>query len=215
VSDRQAHAFNLAVPTLVQSNPQPGGIRQFPNYFNFGRGRYALFDPDTGPELFYRFFVRMSLYFYIIYFRYSIPGVKEAIGKLSIIGEQKKSFCVVVEPAHGKNPCSKIGEKIQDSPAALGIGRGGYTAAGFIEGENNPLCPERNWLAVQANAVLQRIYAEAELGLPAVYFDPALPDQFFGGAPRGYSSLCEKFLKPHYTGSRRWQIGKSDFYLQL
>jgi hypothetical protein len=183
VSDRQAHAFDLAVPTLVQSNSQPGGIRQFPNDFNFGRGRYALLDPDTGPELFYRFFVRMSLYFYIIYFGYAIARMKEAIGKLSIIGEQKKSFCVVVEPAHGKNPCSKIGEKIQDSPAALGIGCGGYAAAGLIEGEKNPLCLHTNGITVQANAVFQSIDAEAEFGLLAVYFHPALPDQFFGSAP--------------------------------
>ena len=147
------------------------------------RGRYALLDPDTGPELFYRFFVRMSLYFYIIYLRYSIAGMKEAIGKLPVIGEQKKSFGVVVEPAHGKNPYSEIGEKIQDSPAALGIGCGGYAAAGLIEGEKNLLCLESNGLTVQANAVLQRIDAAAELGLLAVYFHPALPDQFFGGAP--------------------------------
>jgi hypothetical protein len=197
VSDRQAHAFDLAVPTLVQGNSQPCGIRQFPDDFNFGRGRYALVDPDTGPELFYRFFVRMSLYFYIIYLRYSIPGMKEAIGELSIIGEQKKSFRVVVKPAHGKNACSKIGEIIQDSPAALGIGCGGYAASGLIEGDKNFLCAESDGLAVQANAVFQRIDAEAEFGLPAVYFHPALPDQLFGGAPRADSSLCEKFLKPH------------------
>jgi hypothetical protein len=182
VSDRQAHAFDLAVPTLVQGNPQPGGIGQFPNDFNFGRGRYAFLNPDTEPELFYRFFVRMSLYFYIIYLRYSIPGMKEAIGKFSIIGEQKKSFRVVVEPAHGKNPCSKVGKKIEDSPAALGIGCGGYAASGLIEGEKNDLCAESDGLAVQANAVFHRIDAEADFGLPAVHFHPALPDQFFGGA---------------------------------
>jgi hypothetical protein len=101
----------------------------------------------------------MSLYFYIIYLRYSIPGVKEAIGKLSIIGEQKKSFCVVVEPAHGINAFLEVGEKIQDSPSALGIGRGCYAAAGLIEGENNPICAESNRLAVQANQVFQGIYA--------------------------------------------------------
>ena len=166
----------------MQSDPQPGGIRQFPNDFNFGRGRYALFKPDTGLELFYRVFVRMSLYFYIIYLRYSIPGMKEAIGKFSIIGEQKKSFRVVVEPAHGKNPCSKVGKKIEDSPAALGIGCGGYAASGLIEGEKNDLCAESDGLAVQANAVFHRIDAEADFGLPAVHFHPALPDQFFGGA---------------------------------
>jgi hypothetical protein len=202
VSDRQAHAFDLAVPTLVQGNPQPGGIGQFPNDFNFGRGRYAFLNPDTEPELFYRFFVRMSLYFYIIYLRYSIPGMKEAIGKFSIIGEQKKSFRVVVEPAHGKNPCSEIGQKIQDSPAAPGIGCGGYATGGLIEGENNALRLERNRLSVEANAVRQRIDAAAEFGPLTVHLNPALPDQFLGGASRADSSPREKFLKPHYIKKR-------------
>jgi hypothetical protein len=47
VPDRLAHALYLTVPTLMESNPDPGGVWQFANYFNTGRGRYALRQPDT------------------------------------------------------------------------------------------------------------------------------------------------------------------------
>jgi hypothetical protein len=124
--------------------------------------------------------------------------MKEAIGKLPVIGEQKKSFGVVVEAADRKNPYAEIGEKIQDSPAAPGIGCGGYATGGLIEGENNALGLERNGLSVEANAVRQRIDAAAEFGPLTVHLNPALPDQFLGGASRSDSSPREKFLKPHH-----------------
>ena len=109
--------------------------------------------------------------------------MKEAIGKLPVVGKQKKSFGVIVQPADRKNPYAEVGEKIQDCPAALWIGSGGYAVAGFIEGQNNPLRLEKNGLFIEAHAVPQRIDAAAEFGLLTVNLNPALPDQLLGGAP--------------------------------
>ena len=125
--------------------------------------------------------------------------MKKAVGEFSVIGEQKQAFGVKIESADGKNPHSEIGQKIEHRQASLRIRRRGDTPAGFIQGDENLPPRETDRPAVEANAVFAGIDAAAKFGLLAVHFHPALPDQFFGGAPGTNPGLREKLLKPHHT----------------
>jgi hypothetical protein len=76
-----------------------------------------------------------------------------------------------------------------------------------MEGENEPLSGQGKRFCVEAYAVPHGIHAAAEFGPLSVYFHPALPDQFFGGAPGSDPRLREKFLKPHCARDRILDIG--------
>jgi len=86
----------------------------------------------------------------------------EEVGKVSVVGKKKQSFCINVEATHRINPLLYSLQKIHDGRSILGISYGCEVSAWLIEKEGHIRFESDESLSIDLDVVFQGICFETE-----------------------------------------------------
>ena len=123
----------------------------------------------------------------------AVPRMREAVGQLAVVGDEDQPFARHIEPADAKHARRIRRQQIGHARPAGRIARRGNDAGRLVDGEVHQL-RLRQHFAIDANFLLQRIDARAQLGddLP-IDFDAAFANQLFAFAPAGNAGGARTF----------------------
>ncbi len=135
-----------------------------------------------------------------------VAGVHDPVGNVPVVGEQKKAFCVPVQPPHRIDTLRYVNQIHHGPPAALVTGRGDVPGWLVEEDRTRSLRPEQP--AVNANLSPQRVDLGAKFGHRlTVYGDPSGADQLLGRTARARAASSHHTLQPLHGASPPPSIG--------
>ena len=118
----------------------------------------------------------------------------QTMGQLSVVGEEKKPFRIIVQPPHRENTDILFSNEVQDRGPSLGVLRSCYDASGFVQKDINLTRMRGNPTAVDLDVVPQGMGLIADPRPAAVYRNAPLPDQLFSLPPGGDPRLGQDLL---------------------
>src|SRR5680860_483081 len=184
VADLLHHAANLAFAALAKDKlDQKEVIANLLQELRRYRAGKPVFEADSGFEPLKRARIWLAVDLDEILLGRPVPRVKEAIGRISVIGEEKQAFALAVQPTHVKEMVELRREEMIDSSSAARVVARGYIAARLVECDPLDLV-EVHTPAVDLHLVQSGGDALAELGGAPVHGDPALADEVLATTAR-------------------------------
>ncbi len=136
----------------------------------------------------------------------SVAGVHDPVGNVPIVGEQKKAFCVPVQPPDRIDTLRHIDQIHHGPPAALIAGGG--DVAGWLVEKNRAGALRAEQPAVNANLGAQRVDLGAKFRHRlTVYSDSSGADQFLCRTARTCAASGHHTLQPLHGASPPPSIG--------
>src|ERR1700722_7280300 len=120
-------------------------------------------------------------------------GQFESAGERAVIGEQKESFGVEIEPADADEARQAFGQMRKQGRPALRIRARGQQAPRIVVEEEPRALTRRQWLAIDADAVAGGDVERGRLDHCAVDSDPPGGDPFLRLAARGETGAGNHF----------------------
>jgi hypothetical protein len=62
-----------------------------------------------------------------------VPGVSEVEAEFSVVGEEKESLAVLIQPSYGEQIAPLAGKQVEDRPSLFRVASGAEEAAGLVE----------------------------------------------------------------------------------
>jgi hypothetical protein len=103
----------------------------------------------------------------------------QAVGKVTVIGQQQQTLGRHVEPSDRKNSFFDINE-INDGTPSPGVAPGCDYPRGFVQDHISLLRIDRNPVTIESYLVARGIDLHAEYGGPPVHRDSSLSDKVLG-----------------------------------
>jgi hypothetical protein len=209
VADLLEHLAQFTVSSLDQRNFKPGivAMANLPDTRRCGANssfaRLALVDAHTFAKLVESTLVRLTGDLHQIDLFHSGSGARQLVGQLAVVGHQQQALAQIVQPAHGVQALSQLGEKLHHRGTAFGVAYGSDVALGLVQHEVTKAFGAVQQLAVHADMVAAWVSLRAELGhCCAVHLHAAFCDQFFRVAAAGDTGLGQDLLQTLEFGRR-------------
>lgn len=196
MSDGFAHPADFAVSAFGESDLDPG-MAAFGHAEAFdmeGVGR-SVVEGDAEHQAFEGIGFGVAGEFGEVGARDLVGGVKESIGEIAVVGEEKQAFGFVIEATDGIDPFGDLWEEIEDGGTAEIVVAGGDISARLVEEEIDFGFGGGERFAVDGDGVLIRVNAHPDLCGFSVDLDLALEDHLFGFAARGDPGFGKDFLQ--------------------
>ncbi len=202
VSDRFAHSPNLARAPFVQHDGQQRLVRPCAEaglqYPGLRRRRPAPLDDDACPEPLDGARVWNTPDARVVLAFHFVPGVEQAFGQFSIVGQQQQALRIEVQPPDRIDIPARALQQVDDRRAALRVGTRRHVPARLVEQQVAPTFGDADAGTIHPDVVggWVGLLAEFEDG-PPVDGDAALRDERFRGAPRRHARHRQDLLQPH------------------
>ncbi len=141
-----------------------------------------------------------------------MAGVRQAVGKISVVGENEKAFTVFVQTPGTEEALFAIAgwKKLEHGPVVVAVPIGADETFGLVHREGRAIgWPVKNRSSSQRYGITSRIDAGAHGGGFTIYGDDAISDPPLG-LPSGTIPLVgEKSLKFYGAGWRGHGVNRS------
>jgi hypothetical protein len=132
-----------------------------------------------------------------------VPGVRQAVGEVAVIGHEERAARINVKPPHREQPRPRVLEEIDRPAAAGGVVIRAHHAHGLVEKPVfGVLQPQP--LSVQSDVLRLGVGLDAQFGRQtAINRDAAGQDDRLACPPRAPARTRQQFLKSFGSHSRR------------
>jgi hypothetical protein len=195
VAKLRKHTANLAILSLIENHLQDGALLVMASDRDPLRVDLALRQPDALPKTIEQFRGRHTGNLHEVFLLDAIPGMRQEVGELTVIGEQDEPFAHAIETPHRKQPAVTRHEINHPRPSGRVVIRR-HHADRFVKEKDDPLGVWQP-LTVHANFLVLRIDLRAEEGHDlAVDLDTTRRHQLLAGPPTPKPCRRENLLKP-------------------
>src|SRR5207245_526904 len=130
-----------------------------------------------------------------------VTGMRQAQTKLPVIGQEKQSLTVVVEPAHRVKTAPFLGQQITHSASIRRVAAGTEATARLVQGDVE-FAFDFDRRAVHRDAVARRVHLRSQyLYDLAVDRDVPGQDEFLAGTTRSDAGFRKEFLQANHGGA--------------
>jgi hypothetical protein len=132
VTEFLPHSLDLPIFPFIKNHLQPQILFGLSQGEDLARGRSAIFQIDAPTELVNLLRGRFSFYFYLVGAGDTKGGVRQPVGELTVIGQEKKPLRIVIQPPHWKQARFFYPQQIHDRfPSCRVVGRR-HSASGLV-----------------------------------------------------------------------------------
>ena len=192
VADRVAHALHLPVPALVQRQLDAAGADE-------SRARWrgdAVLELDALPEARERVVRRRPLDVGLVHLRHAVARMSQTMSEVAVVGEQKRSRRVDIEPADRHD--ARLGrDEVDDGSSSLRVAGGRDDTHGLVQedvGERLAL----DLAAVDLDDVVPT-HDRVQLARASVHRHPAGADELVRTPAGSHPGAREEGVEAHST----------------
>jgi len=194
MADRLAQPADEMMPPFMNGDPQPGLRRQTALDRDLGGRRRAVIETDAALQTRERARVGSPAHLDAIDARDVMTRMHEPLGELAVVGEEHEPRRSHVEAADGKHTRQAAWQQGADREATLGIAERRHDAGGLVHDDVHRFAADREWLAVDGDAISAPGAGPELRDGPTVQLDPALANQRLRGPPRADPGLRQELL---------------------